>query len=60
MLSDQLMQLLSVAAVFHCVHQDILTGHKRKLAHQMLFDYLLVDYKAVRYVHTQIQHTVAG
>ena len=52
------MKLLSVAAVLHRIHHDILSRHERQLRHQVLRDHFVVDHKSVNHVETQVKDTV--
>ena len=54
------MQLLTVAALFHGLHHDVLAGHEGQLSHQAAAHHLGVHHDAVGDVEHDVQDGVGG
>ena len=54
------MQLLTVAALFHSLHHDVLAGHKGQLGHQAAAHHLGVHHQTIRDVEHDVQDGVSG
>ena len=58
MLAQTLVELLTVAALLHGLHHDVLAGHEGQLGHQAAAHDLRVDHEAVGDVEHDVQDGV--
>ena len=59
-LAQTLVQLLTVAALFHSLHHDVLAGHEGQLCHQTAAHHLGIHHDAVGDVEHDVQDSVSG
>ena len=59
-LTDLLMQLLTISATLYGIHHDVLGCHERNLLHEMLVDHLVIYDKSIYDIQVQIQNTIDG
>ena len=60
MLAQALVQLLTVAALFHSLHHDVLAGHEGQLGHQAAAHHLGVHHQTIGDVEHDVQDGVSG
>ena len=59
-LAQTLVQLLTVAALFHSLHHDVLAGHEGQLCHQTAAHHLGIHHDTVGDVEHDVQDSVGG
>ena len=59
-LAQALVQLLTVAALFHSLHHNVLAGHEGQLCHQAAAHYLGIDHDAVGDVEHDVQDGIGS
>ena len=60
MLAQALVQLLTVAALFHSLHHDVLAGHEGQLGHQAAAHHLGVHHQTIGDVEHDVQDGIGG